>query len=91
MEKLLNEILDRYICYYENGCSIRTLHRIARESMQSLCRRKLITNEYVHHKDQNVANNEYANLLVVDPAEHKEIHKILKLWALVGQYTTNKN
>jgi len=47
---------------------------VARHVMEQHLGRALLTEEIVHHIDENPFNNEISNLQIVSRAEHKRIH-----------------
>lgn len=47
-------------------------HRLV---MEKLLGRQLTDDEVIHHRDHNPLNNDPANLLLTDPAEHARIHR----------------
>jgi len=52
----------------------RTSHQHARRIMEAHVGRKLLSNEHVHHKDENPFNNNIDNLEVKSASEHAKHH-----------------
>jgi hypothetical protein len=59
-----------YKTVWINGKQIRT-HRYV---MESYLGRKLKSNEIVHHKDENIFNNDISNLEIVSRSQHLKMH-----------------
>ena len=47
---------------------------VSRVVMENKLGRRLLSNELVHHKDENSFNNKIGNLLLTNRSEHKKIH-----------------
>ncbi len=78
-----------YAVHYDSGKKTTVLEH--RELMEKFIGRKLLSNEHVHHKDENKLNNSIDNLEILTAADHAAHHNPTEpMMKLVCVYCNNK-
>ena len=74
--------------YIKVSKSSKNLHR---EIAENALRRKLSSNEVIHHIDDNHLNNDKSNLLLMSRSDHGKLHSYLDEQRVIVEKSANEN